>query len=472
MTAQQLFLVFRARFLVIILVFACVVISVLAACLLWPKTYQSKVSLVVDSVSPEPVSGRQPAVELLPTDLATQLEVIASHNVALKVVAKLDLTTNAYFKDHYIKATGGRGSSNDWIADNLLQKNLDAHLSSNRPTKQSNVIEIAAYARDPQTSANLANAFAEAYIQTHLELRAEPSRRQAVWFDDQLQMLRNALVAAQLRLSTYQRANSVVGTDAKVDVENVRLAEISNQLIAAQTAMYDGQTRLKQMNEALRLGKLQELPDIAGNTLLQNEKSNLAVAEGKLAQIGASFGNNHPDYMSAEAQVKALTRKLLNEVQIAKGSVEQAAQIAARQEAQLRIALDRQRDQVLTVKKQQDEQNMLKLDVDSAQRAYDAAEQRATQVKLESRLDQSSVAILNAAIPALFPTYPKILLSAALSVVLGLVLGTGVVLILELRDPRLRAGEDIGRAADIALLAEIPSLDANTAIRRMQLSSA
>jgi uncharacterized protein involved in exopolysaccharide biosynthesis len=279
-------------------------------------------------------------------------------------------------------------------------------------------------------------------------------------------------VAAQLRLSTYQRANSVVGTDAKVDVENVRLAEISNQLIAAQTAMYDGQTRLKQMNEALRLGKLQELPDIAGNTLLQNEKSNLAVAEGKLAQIGASFGNNHPDYMSAEAQVKALTRKLLNEVQIAKGSVEQAAQIAARQEAQLRIALDRQRDQVLTVKKQQDEQNMLKLDVDSAQRAYDAAEQRATQVKLESRLDQSSVAILNAAIPALFPTYPKILLSAALSVVLGLVLGTGVVLILELRDPRLRAGEDIGRAADIALLAEIPSLDANTAIRRMQLSSA
>ncbi len=411
-------------------------------------------------------------MELLPTDLATQLEVIASHNVALKVVAKLDLSNNTYFRDAYINATGGFGSINDWIADRLLQKNLDAHPSSNRPTKQSNVVEIVAYARDPQTSADLANAFAEAYIQTHLELRAEPSRRQAVWFDNQLQILRDSLMAAQLRLSTYQRTNNVVGTDARVDVENARLTEISNQLIAAQTVMYDGQTRLRQMNAALRLGKLQELPDIAGNTLLQNEKSNLAVAEGKLAQIGATFGNNHPDYISAAAQVNALTRKLFAEVEIARGSVEQSAQIAAGQEAELRIALNKQRDQVLIVKKQQDDQNMLKLEVDSAQRAYDAAEQRATQVALESRLDQSSVAILNPGIPPLFASYPKFLLSAALSMVFGLVLGTGVVLLLELRNPRLRAADDIAGAADIALLAEIPRLGSILPARRLQLGSA
>ena len=305
-------------------------------------------------------------------------------------------------------------------------------------------------------SADMANAFANAYILTQLELKMEPSRRQAAWFDTQLQQMKNAVETAQLHLSNYQREKAVVGTDARIDVENARLDEISNQLIAAQTAMYEGQTKLKQMNEALQQDKLQELPDIGGNVLLQTMKANLAVAEGKLAQISSSFGNNHPDYISAEAQVKELRRKIIAEVDVAKGSIAQSAEIASRQEAQLRHALEAQRDRVLALKRDQDVLDVLKREVYDAQRAYDAGVQRATQVRLESQLDQSNIAILNQAVAPLHESLPKIWLNTILAVILGAMASVATAIVMEMNGPQLRSSTDLEVIFGVQVLAEIP----------------
>jgi polysaccharide biosynthesis transport protein len=234
------------------------------------------------------------------------------------------------------------------------------------------------------------------------------------------------------------------------------LDEISNQLIAAQTAMYQGQTRLRQMNEALQQDKLQELPDIQGNVLLQNMKANLAIAEGKLAQISSNFGNNHPDYISAEAQVKELRRKIIAEVDVAKGSIGQSAEISSRQEQQLRHALEAQRDRVLALKRDQDSLDVLKREVDNTQRAYDAGVQRATQVRLESQLDQSNIAVLNPAIAPTHASSPRLWLNSILAVILGSMFGVAAALALEMSAPKLRAGSDLETMLGIPLLAQIP----------------
>jgi capsular polysaccharide biosynthesis protein len=81
--------------------------------------------------------------------------------------------------------------------------------------------------------------------------------------------------------------------------------------------------------------------------------------------------------------------------------------------------------------------------------------QRHTQVRLESRLDQTDIAVLNAAIPPLVPTFPKIPLNIVLSIFIGLMLGAGAALLLEMMNRRVRSRDDLAYAAGVPVLAEI-----------------
>jgi polysaccharide biosynthesis transport protein len=79
-------------------------------------------------------------------------------------------------------------------------------------------------------------------------------------------------------------------------------------------------------------------------------------------------------------------------------------------------------------------------------------------VRLESRLDQTDIAVLNPAIPPLLPVFPKIPLNVVLSVIIGTMLGCGLALLLEMMNRRVRVRDDLAYAAGIPVLAEIPRM--------------
>lgn len=450
MTLRQLLQVLWGRRSLLVLVFLLTVGLGALVILIWPRTYKGEVSVVVDSKTSDPVSGQEQAAELLASTMGTQIDIITSHNVALKVVDKLKLANIPEFQERFRESTGGLGSIRDWLADRL-GKFLEI-----QPSRDSHVINIDVYFPDANLAADLANAFGDAYIQTSLELKMDPSRRQATWFEDQLLGLRKSLQDAQAKLSDFQRAKNVSGTNEQMDIENARLAELSNQLLAAQSAMYDRQNRLKQMNQALQRGEIKELPDILGNGLLQELKSQLVQSESNLAQLGERYGKKHPQYISAAAHTAALRDKLTAEINTARGSITQAAEISNRQVSELQTAMARQRDRLLHMKSERDQLDVLKHEVEDRQRAYDAGLQRAAQVRLESQLDQSNIAVLNPAFPPLSPARPRVLLISALSMVLGVIFAISAAITREVADRRVRSIVDLSELAGVPVLAEIP----------------
>ena len=167
-------------------------------------------------------------------------------------------------------------------------------------------------------------------------MKADPARRQAEWFAEQMKSLRSALEAAQTKMSDAQRTSGVVGTNEQIDIENTRLAELSTQLIAAQATSYEAQNKLKQMTRATQLDKLEEMPDLSTNVLLQNLRADLVRAQGKLAETAERFGKNHPEYVDADALVKSLQHKLAAQVDTAAGTIRQSAELGLRQQAERR----------------------------------------------------------------------------------------------------------------------------------------
>jgi polysaccharide biosynthesis transport protein len=453
MTPFQAWHVLRARRWLMINIFCGLVVLTLGGSLLWPKTYRGEASVVVDSSNPDPVTGNPTAGGMASAYLATQVDVITSHNVALKVVDRLKLNDDPAIINQFRAKTGGTGSIRDWIA-NLLDLNLDVI-----PSRESSVITIGYYARDAQVAAELANGFAESYIETDRELKNDTARRQSGWFQEQTLDLRKGLEIAQQRLAEYQRSNVIVANSQdRLDVESARLGDITAQLVTAQAQLGDAQAKLQQMHQATGKQQIDQLPDILGNPLLQSMKADLGRAEGKLADTAQRLDSNHPQYLQAAAEVTELRRKLLAEIANATGAIQQTSEISQQRVKELQGALDQQKARIIQLQQQHDAIDVLNRDVQNAQHTYDAAIQRTDALGLEGRNDQSTIAVLDKAVAPINAARPRILLNTALACVLGGLLAFGAAIAAERFDRRVRTRIDLLESTDMAVLAEIPRL--------------
>jgi uncharacterized protein involved in exopolysaccharide biosynthesis len=230
---------------------------------------------------------------------------------------------------------------------------------------------------------------------------------------------------------------------------------LSAQLVNTQTAKLDAESRVHQLNDAVAHRRVEELTDILANPLLQGMKAELVRAEGRLAQTASRYDRNHPEYINAAAEVETLRTKLFAELQTVKGAIVETALLAKQREAELKDAVERQKQNILELKQGRNEQDVMSREVLSAQQAYDAAVQRATQVDLESRLDQSNIAVLNPALPPLQAKWPKPILNLALALVLGSLFAIAVVLAVEWRDRRVRSTMDLSEGLGIVVLGDL-----------------
>lgn len=448
MSFQQFFLVLRARWKIILSIFLLVLISDLVATLLWPKQYVGNTAVVVDVKSPDPIAGQLMPVQLTPSYMATQVDIINSDRVALRVVKMLKLEQMQYFRDKWQDDTEGRGNFAAWISSEL-QKKLDVS-----PSRESNVVNISFMWPDAKTSAVLANAFAQAYIDTTLELTVEPAKQYASWFDERNKVLRDNLEKAQKRLSEYQRAKGIVATDERLDVENARLTELSTQLVAAQSQRFDSASRQHQA-----AGGSETLPEVLQNPLVAGLKSDLSKLEAQRQEIGSRLGHNHPEFKRIENEVNALRERVSAESNKVARSLSTSNAVNQQRESDLRGALAAQKAKVLQLKKQRDEISFFQNDVANAQRAYDLVTQRLTQASLESQSQQTNVVVLNSATEPAEPARPRKLLNAVLGVFLGGLLGIGSAILLEVLYPRVRGSHDLGELLGIPVLGMLPAVN-------------
>lgn len=445
MNFSQLLSILAARKVILIWVFMLTVTVTTVISFILPKTYTATTSLVINSKGADPVTGFMLPPTLMLGYIATQVDIIQSRNVALKVVDRLGIVNSPIAKAQFEKATKGEGSISDWYADQFLQ-NLDV-----KPSRESSVIEISYQGADPMFAASLANAFAEAYINTNLQLKIEPSKQAAVWFDQQMKGLRQNVEESQSKLSIYQKEHGIASSDERLDIEMGRLNELSNQLVMAQAQTYDSNSRQIQ----LKRGVESESPEVLANPLIQGLKSQLAQAEARLTDLSQHLGSNHPQFQAAQKEVEDLHHLIGAESAKTSSSVGQNARISQQKEGEISAALFAQKEHVLKFKSQHDEMAVLLREAESAQRIYDNALQRFGQTNMESRSVQTDVSVLNPAVPPIKHSSPKILINILLSIMLGALLAVGSAVVTEMLDRRVRSAEDLMQLLGLPVLANL-----------------
>jgi len=445
MNVHQFLLILLARKKIILATLAVTVALALGFSLLQPKTYKATASVLLNYKGVDPLTGLTMPGQLLPGYMATQIDIISSKNVALRVVDALRLASSPAVIQQFNDANEGRGSVRDWLAD-LLQKKLEIV-----PSRESSVVEISFKGADPAFAAAVANAFADEYQKITVQLKTEPAKKASSYFNEQSKQLRDNVEAAQARLSKYQQEKGIVSLDSnRVDVELSRLNDLSAQLVAAQAQAMEANSR-----QAAAGSSALSSPDVANNALIQTMRANLAVAEGKFADTSQRYGSNHPHYLAAKAELDRVRAELSAATGTVSRSVGANAQVLRQREAELRDAVARQKARVLELNRARDEQGVLLKDLESAQRAFDAASMRFSQTRIEALSEQSDISLLNPAVAPLEPSGPRVLLNTLISMLLGTILGVGLALLLELLHRPVRSGSDVTDMLGIPVLGTV-----------------
>src|SRR5438067_5375831 len=146
MNLRQYFFMFRVRWrLAIALMLGTVAIAV-PVILMLPKQYTASTSLGVETKSPDLITTL-----IMPTNLASQEEIIRSERVIRNVIAMLGFDADPQYRERWQQARGSRGRYEDWLVEEL-QKRLTVVPSR----RGDNIITIQFRSASPAEAATVA----------------------------------------------------------------------------------------------------------------------------------------------------------------------------------------------------------------------------------------------------------------------------------------------------------------------------
>lgn len=428
----------RARSRVFILVVATTVVAALVVSLLMPRSYVARTSIVADGNIEQSLAPDAPRYDRERAGyLQTQVDILTSPKVARQVVDDLRLTDDPELQEGFRK-TKSPASFEDWLGEKLL---FNLKVS----TSQSSIIQVAYTANDPVLAAGIANGFANAYLDSVLELRVEPLKKASAWFDDQLKGLRAAMEKAERQLTEFQRQHGILASEERNDIENIRLTELATQ--AARN------------REPGRTAHADPILAARDNRGIQDLKASLSMAKAKLQQLSGELGDRHPSALRQQAEVTALGDQLASEMQAVAASAARLAQADRQRGNSLRADMAAQLARVGDLREARTRLAVLTNDFTNAQRTYDLALQRAMASKIGSRALLPNVSVLSIATPPASKHRPKVAQNLLMALVIGTLIGLAAVYFLEMSDRRLRVIDDLGDDPQLPLLAVLNAHD-------------
>lgn len=419
-----------------------VTLTVLAAVVVWtwtsPRQYNASATLLFDTSQANPV-GTKGASEGK-SAIGTQADIIRSTYVAQRVVRNLKLEQEPELVQSYRQSGRTSLPFEEWLGRRL------ATPLQILPTRNTNVLAVSYASTDPTQAARLATAFAEAYVQTQLQLRIDPARVYSQWFESQISDARRRMEGAQARLTRFQQARGLIGA-GRFDIEQAQLSALSQQLTTAQADA--AQARARAGSNVGQSSNAQQ------SAVVQGLDGQIATKSAELQQLRQTLGSRHPLVVTAQAEIAELNVRRGQAVGTAIAAVQTDSAAANARLNALEGLVAAQRERVLRLSGAQDQMSVLQRDVDSARAAYDAVTNRLNEVRLQSEIPITNVSLLDRAVAPTLPSSPNVSMRLLLALIGGLLLGIGLAFALEWFYPRVRSTGGLESYTGVPVLADL-----------------
>jgi uncharacterized protein involved in exopolysaccharide biosynthesis len=370
----------------------------------------------------------------------TQVQIIKSRPVALRVIDTLDLKS----KKPELALAG------DPIEAFLGSVTVD-------PVRNTRLVQIQVEDPDPRLAAEIANALANAYVHQNLELKLSAARDALSWLTAQVSDLKTKVNESELALQRYREQAGLVQVEEKQSLGARKLAEFNSAYIEAKAKRLEMETRLGELRRAAQQPEvLESSPLVINNPLVQRLKGQLVELEVQRSKLVKTYKDKHPEVIKVTSQIDEISQKIREEVSRLVLSMEsEYNSFKARENAMLQ-AVNQYRDEAQGLAKKEIQYGILKREADSNQQLYDVLLKRLKETSLSQGLDTNNVRIIEEAVPARSPVRPRVALNMLLAAMLGLMVGVGLAFLIEYLDDSVRTPEELERAVGVPVFALIP----------------
>lgn len=418
--------------------------------------YSAEAQLYIDPrdlrlVEKELTSGGQDSSAYL-TIVESQAQVITSASVLNRVITQLDLVNDPEFVGSGSGLLGliGLGGSAPESARGKAEAALGAleKRITIRRTGRTFIVDVAAWSRDAEKAAKLANAVVAAYLAEESSNRTEAANRASSGLSARLGELRDAVGRAENEVQAYKAQNGLVGTRDTL-VTDQQLTQINAQLAAARVRATDAQARVEQLQRVLASGSdAGANQDALASQTISTMRAQYAELSRKQAELLNDLGPRHPQVSSISSQLQQSRRMIDQEitryVQSAKTERDRALANVASLEKSFEAAKERTVGQAQASIRLRE----LEREVETQRAVYQSFMLRAQETGQQARLDLGNARIITQAVKPVtrsFPPSAKVL--AMLGLVGGLFLGIGLAFADDLLRRSMAASEPAARPA-------------------------
>jgi uncharacterized protein involved in exopolysaccharide biosynthesis len=174
------------------------------------------------------------------------------------------------------------------------------------PVRRSNLVEVSFYAENAQLAERIANKLADDYIYQNLQVKWDETVKASEWLQGRLEELRGKLEKADDALQAYAQANSIIFLDENKKAVNVRMEQLQGEYTKAQAERFQKESLYSQVEA----GKVQDLPAVLSNRLIQDLEERLADLQKDYAQVTTWVKPDYPKALQVKKQMDVLQAEL------------------------------------------------------------------------------------------------------------------------------------------------------------------
>lgn len=439
----------RGKWIILLATFAAIFIGAVYAFVAAVPLYTSSAVVMLETKQ-ESIVDLQSVVGGLSgdsTEVNSELEVLKSRGLMGKVVDKLDLVSDPEFNESLRPAStltslksllGLAGTPSDIspeLAEKLIRDDVISALLeqvSVRNVPLSLVFQVTVETESARKSALIADTIVDLYILNQIEVKFDATEQATTWLADRVAELQVELETAEAKANEFNASTALISPEA-LQAQEVQLKDLRERISLAKAAVATAETRYKSMQaaetreaqaEVSQDRQLQRLLEQADGT--ETWKSSFETAYQRLLARAAL------EVRRAAQQVEALIR---SEEELAKQIAQQSEDLITLQQ------LTREAEAVRLLY----EYFLTRLKETSAQEGIQKADSR----------------MLSQAVIPTNPATPKKSMILAMSGILGLMLGAGIVLLQEARRKGYRSAQEVERKTGYSVLGQIPVFPAS-----------
>ncbi|TNB48842.1 polysaccharide biosynthesis tyrosine autokinase [Martelella lutilitoris] len=380
------------------------------------------------------------------TVVQTEIEVMRSRILVGKVVDELDLMSDPEFnttlqepdladriKDaltSFLPVGNNLGADEEILSQSLLRDQVIDHVLESYSVlvvPNTTAFRITARTEEPEKSARLADVVAEQYVQSQIDVKRDATMQAIDWLSDQVSELRLSLQKSENAVKEFKTNTPMISPDVLSGLER-QLRSLRDRIESTERDAEDASQFLAQVSSA------------------ETYAEKAAIADNSLLSSLAARAETDPDAARRfDAQFNSL--------------VERANRAVSEADSQLNTL--RTSENVLEERIQTESEAFVELEqltreAEANRTLYEYFLARLKETSAQQGIQQSDSRILSYAVVPLEPSQPNKKLIVLMSTFLGLVLGSGIVLLLELRKRTFRSSQELEQFSGFRVTGQVP----------------